>query len=427
MTTTPANGRLELTSAPGVPITSFTQDDIDNNLLLYVQGGSQTTSDSFSFVVSDGAGGSIGTTAFAISIAAIDDAPVNSVPGTQTTSQDTALVFSAAGGNGISISDADAGSGTVQLSLSASNGTATLATTSGLVFAVGTGTGDATMQFSGSIAAINTALNGLRFTPSAGFTGASALSIVTDDLGNTGSGGPLTASSTVNINVAVVPVPPVTTPVVPIIDPIPVPVPLPPAVVADPGAPPTSTPAQTSGPVAPVIDEVPSAGGSVEPEAAPPADLATGSDRSVSYTLTAPSTRNVRLFGASYALPAAQWLMFGDEPTAGLTDSSVSSFGLGATGDGRSALQSPALIDALDRLRDGLQEQSRTDALVVATTAAASVGLSVGYVLWLLRGGVLISSMLSSLPAWRMVDPLPILGRLDDETTKMPTTTRSSP
>ena len=36
-------------------------------------------------------------------------------------------------------------------------------------------------------------------------------------------------------------------------------------------------------------------------------------------------------------------------------------------------------------------------------------GLSVGYVVWLLRGGVLVSSMLSALPAWQMVDPLPVL------------------
>jgi hypothetical protein len=276
------------------------------------------------------------------------------------------------------------------------------------------------MQFSGSIAAINTALNGLSFTPSAGFTGAAALSIVTDDLGNTGSGGPLTANSTININVAlaVATSPPGTTPVVPIITPIPIaaPVPLPPVAVVDPGPPPAVPPIVTAGPVVPAIDAVPSAGGSVEPEAAAlPADLATGSGRSLSYTPTAPSTRNGRAFDVSYTLPAAQWLMFGDEPAASITDGAGSSLGLGATGDGRSALQSPALIDALDRLREGLQEQSRADALIVATTAAASLGLSVGYVLWLLRGGVLISSMLSSLPAWRMVDPLPILGRLDDD------------
>lgn len=41
-----------------------------------------------------------------------------------------------------------------------------------------------------------------------------------------------------------------------------------------------------------------------------------------------------------------------------------------------------------------------------------STGLSVGYVLWLLRGGALIASLLSSLPAWRLVDPLPVLGSM---------------
>jgi hypothetical protein len=39
----------------------------------------------------------------------------------------------------------------------------------------------------------------------------------------------------------------------------------------------------------------------------------------------------------------------------------------------------------------------------------------VGYVLWLLRGGALIASLLSSLPAWRLIDPLPVLSRVDDE------------
>jgi hypothetical protein len=66
-------------------------------------------------------------------------------------------------------------------------------------------------------------------------------------------------------------------------------------------------------------------------------------------------------------------------------------------------------------MRESLHEQSAWDATAVAALAASSLGLSVGYVLWLLRGGVLLSSLLSSLPAWRLVDPLPILGRLDDE------------
>ena len=49
-------------------------------------------------------------------------------------------------------------------------------------------------------------------------------------------------------------------------------------------------------------------------------------------------------------------------------------------------------------------------------------GVSVGYIIWLLRSGVVLGSMLSALPAWKSIDPLPILESLggdedgDDET-----------
>ena len=46
------------------------------------------------------------------------------------------------------------------------------------------------------------------------------------------------------------------------------------------------------------------------------------------------------------------------------------------------------------------------------STAAVTSGLSVGYVLWMTRGGLLVASLLSSLPAWRLVDPIPVLAQL---------------
>src|ERR1044071_267144 len=52
---------------------------------------------------------------------------------------------------------------------------------------------------------------------------------------------------------------------------------------------------------------------------------------------------------------------------------------------------------------------------VSGSVAVGSCGLPVGYVLWLLRGGALLASLLSSLPAWRLIDPLPVLSRVDDE------------
>lgn len=40
--------------------------------------------------------------------------------------------------------------------------------------------------------------------------------------------------------------------------------------------------------------------------------------------------------------------------------------------------------------------------------------MSLGYVLWFIRSNVLLSTMLSSLPAWRLIDPLPVLGGMLD-------------
>ena len=57
------------------------------------------------------------------------------------------------------------------------------------------------MTFSGTKAAVNTALNGLSFNPTAAFSGSASLQIVTSDLGATGTGGTLTDNDTVTITV----------------------------------------------------------------------------------------------------------------------------------------------------------------------------------------------------------------------------------
>jgi Ca2+-binding RTX toxin-like protein len=55
------------------------------------------------------------------------------------------------------------------------------------------------MSFTGTVADINAALEGLAFTPDAAFAGDVLLTITTDDLGNSGPGGPQTDSDTVEI------------------------------------------------------------------------------------------------------------------------------------------------------------------------------------------------------------------------------------
>ena len=58
------------------------------------------------------------------------------------------------------------------------------------------------MTYKGTLANLDTALNGLTYTPTNNYFGADTLSLASNDLGNTGVGGPLTTNSTVGITVA---------------------------------------------------------------------------------------------------------------------------------------------------------------------------------------------------------------------------------
>ena len=148
-----------------------------------------------------GAGGPLtDTDTVNITVNAVNDAPVNSVPAAQSTNEDTALVFSAGNSNLVSISDVDAGAATVQTQLTVTNGTLSLSGVAGLTF-VGGANGTATMTVQGTIAAINTAMAGMSYAPTANYNGPATLTILTSDLGNTGAGGPLTDTDTVNITV----------------------------------------------------------------------------------------------------------------------------------------------------------------------------------------------------------------------------------
>jgi hypothetical protein len=123
------------------------------------------------------------------------------VPTGQAVLQNSQLVFSTGNGNAISIADPDAGGNPVQETLTATNGTLTLGSTAGLSFSVGTGTNNSTMTFTGTIAAINTALQGLTYRPTTNFFGAASLTVNTNDQGFLGSGGAKIDNDVVAINV----------------------------------------------------------------------------------------------------------------------------------------------------------------------------------------------------------------------------------
>jgi hypothetical protein len=159
-----------------------------------------TASRTISVVVNDGTGDSAAASA-TVSITALNDSPVNAVPGPQTMAEDSTLVFSSGGGNAIAIGDLDAGANDVQVTLTAVNGTISLAQLTGLSFTSGDGAADATMTFTGTVAAINTALDGMSFSSSANYNGAASLTILTSDQGHVGVGGAQTDSDTVAITV----------------------------------------------------------------------------------------------------------------------------------------------------------------------------------------------------------------------------------
>ena len=106
---------------------------------------------------------------------AVNDVPVNGVPGAQTVDEDTDLLFTA--GNALSVSDVDGGSLTIQVTVT--NGTFTLSGTAGLSGVTGNGT--ASVGATGSVANLNAALSGSTFRGTLNYFGPAQLTLDTTD------------------------------------------------------------------------------------------------------------------------------------------------------------------------------------------------------------------------------------------------------
>jgi len=74
------------------------------------------------------------------------------------------------------------------------------------------------------------------------------------------------------------------------------------------------------------------------------------------------------------------------------------------------------LLDVFSqRLSDAGQAHMETQINVAKTATAATLTLSAGFAAWTLRSGALLASLFASSPLWRQFDPLPIVGRDEDE------------
>ena len=68
----------------------------------------------------------------------------------------------------------------------------------------------------------------------------------------------------------------------------------------------------------------------------------------------------------------------------------------------------------LDRNSHQLETNAMLPEILLGTSAALTSGVSVGFLVWIIKGGQISAMVLANLPAWRWIDPLPILNSISN-------------
>lgn len=205
--------REDLATVTGVGTMTVTVEgtlgEINNTLasLIYIAGpvAAVTGADTLTATINDqgntGAGGPLSDTKnLAIIMLGVNSPPVATVPAAQSVNEDTTLTFSSGNGNALSFTDPDIDTGSATATLSVTHGSLTLGSVVGLSSVVGNGTGS--ISITGSMTAINNALEGLGYQGLENYHGTDTLVFVVNDLGNSGTfGGPLSDTESVTITV----------------------------------------------------------------------------------------------------------------------------------------------------------------------------------------------------------------------------------
>ncbi|MDH4083204.1 MAG: Ig-like domain-containing protein, partial [Nitrospira sp.] len=369
VTVVPVNGQLELTTAPGFAINSFTQAQIDAGQVVYVHDGSFTASDSFTFTVSDGAGGNIGATTFGITVTPVNSIPTLAANGGSTVVQGLTDVITA---SELQVIDLDNGPAQLlytvmtapangQLELTTAPGVAITTFTqadidAGRVVFVHSGAAATSDSFTftvsdgagGTIGATTFTFTVAPFIPPPGGGGGSGGG--GGGGGGTGGSGGTGSGSGSGGSGGVVP-PPIQPPLVPIGGGLPV------------------------------------------------------KEASVVGATNDPLPRNVittRTIGRI------------DQPTIGIQEPPPLLFEPLSVPVKKVLAVGHKLVERLTRLADdlerGVQEREHKTQLIGQVASFSGMALSAGFVAWILRGGALVASFLVSMPAWRHFDPLPVLG-----------------
>jgi hypothetical protein len=188
---------------------SLSNTVVSSPFLSVLFGAGNSGSSSFGYNVSDGDSDSDDGT-INVDVIAVNDAPVITMPSEPTVNEDATLSIT-----GLIINDEDVNetdNASLRLDLSVNDGILSLSTTSGLLFSAGDGYADAAMTFTGSLDAINAAIDGMTYRGDANFYGEDTLTVTINDRGNTGEGDALEDTETLTITVENINDAPVVTP-----------------------------------------------------------------------------------------------------------------------------------------------------------------------------------------------------------------------
>ncbi len=348
ITGAPASGTVRLS---GVATSSFTQADIDAGLVTYRHDGGEMTGDSFDFTVDDGAG-TTSSGAFNISVTAVNDAPVANADSFSVDNDSTLVVNSP----GVLANDVDVDGDplTVTLVTAPTNGSLTMA-----------------------------ADGSFTYTPSASFSGTDTFVYTVSD--GVTSSGPSTVSILVNATLAPPP---------PIIE---------------------ETVITGSTDDSPNEDERDDATLILIPP-----DTPTNGDNDAPGR-AGPPVRNRRAVNfpvpfepiliASNPVEEAVFAGFLFRPVR--YEQNVANVVTGNSADGPSPasfiFEAGLLWNQLDSLADDLQNHEYFFELVAGTSIVATGAMSAGAVLWAARTSYFLTMLSTSLPAWAIVDPIPVL------------------
>jgi len=347
-----------------------------------------------------------------VTVSLIDDLSAT-VPASQADPTIQPLVFSS--GNPISISDGDPNTQSVPatITLNATGGVISLAELNGLTLSAGTGSDDSTVTLTGSVAAINGSLQGLKFTPTPGFSGPASVSVTIDEVG-IGQNSPTKSVGIYVGGAAVTPTP---------------------AAPSNAGG----TTATTTGNsvLSGILDQItnstsnsqssnPASGSGIfSQEPIDASDTFTSDDDTVAPAppAAAPGGNSSPTNGVPTAKTAVVSQAKSTGPTPGQvavrTPPSAASMVpdklVHTVPDEVFTFLSPQgpMLQNLDTIKTDMtsQKELKVDA---GSATVVSFGASAAYLIWLIRGGSLLSSLLSIFPAWKSMDPLPVLDSFEE-------------